>query len=135
MSHSALCRRSIELLTTQHFDPGNFLMVYRACAWPFASLAIVAIAQCSAADGPAPVVKVHEGTHWIWYAPKDLQEKHGKEFMRFYGYADKAFDHLVECWGLKPGDVPFTLYIDPKKGGGFATGDIGEVHKVTAHHA
>ena len=78
-----------------------------------------------------PLLNIHEGAHWIWYAPKDLYDKHRQDFERFYPYADQAFDYLSDSWGLKPKGGPFVLYVNPKTGGAFATGDVAEVHAVT----
>ena len=47
------------------------------------------------------------------------------------GLAHKAFDKLCDAWGLKPPKDRYALLVFHKTGGGFATGDVREVHQVT----
>ena len=52
---------------------------------------------------------------------------HKADIGALYDYADKAFDKLCEAWGLKPAQDKYALLVMDRPGGGFATGDIGEV--------
>ncbi len=79
----------------------------------------------------APFVKIHQGKHWIWFARQDQYQAHKADIEALYDYADTAFDKLCDAWGLKPPKDRYTLLVYDKPGGGFATGDIGEVHQVT----
>ncbi len=79
----------------------------------------------------ARVVKIHEGKYWVWFAREDQFERYRQDIERFYDYADKAFEYLCNAWGLKPPQEKYALFVWPKTGGGFATGDIAEVHQVT----
>jgi hypothetical protein len=79
----------------------------------------------------AKLIKIHEGKHWVWFARSDQFESYGQDIERFYDYADKAFEYLCEAWGLKLPREKYVLFVWPKTGGGFATGDIAEVRAVT----
>ncbi len=80
----------------------------------------------------APFIEIHHGRHWIWVARQDQYEDHKADIESFYDYADNAYDELAKNWGLKP-DIPQQfLLVYEKTGGGFASGDIGEVHKFSA---
>lgn len=76
------------------------------------------------------IVKIHEGKHWIWFARDDQFEKYKGDIEGFYSYADKAFEYLSEAWGLTPPKEKYFLLVWPRTGGGFAAGDIGEIHSV-----
>jgi hypothetical protein len=89
------------------------------------------VAGAGEAAPEAPVVKIHEGKSWVWYARQDQFDGHRQDIERYYDYADKAFDCLTQFWGLKPREEKYALFVWPKTGGGFAAGDIGEVHKIT----
>jgi len=78
-----------------------------------------------------PVVKVHEGKHWVWFAQRKQFEEHGHDIKRFYSYADQAFSYLIKVWGLKPPGQKYALLVWHKTGGGFATGDVAEVRALT----
>ncbi len=91
---------------------------------------LIISAACLHAD--APVVKIHDGRHWTWYAQEDQYQAHKADIEAVYDYADRAFDALVAAWGMSPPNPTYALFVYPKPGGGFATGDIGEVHAVTA---
>ena len=79
----------------------------------------------------APFVKIHEGKHWTWFARQDQYDAHKADIEALYGYADAAFDKLCDDWGLKPPKVRYVMLVNDKTGGGFAAGDIDEVHHVT----
>lgn len=76
------------------------------------------------------IVKIYEGKHWIWFARDDQFEKYKEDIEKFYPYADKAFEYLKEAWGLELPLEKYFLLVWPRTGGGFATGDIGEIHSV-----
>ncbi len=102
----------------------------------FVILCFALIAACLLASAPclpadAPVVKIHDGRHWIWYAQDDQYQAHKADIEAVYDYADRAFDALVAAWGIGPPSPTYALLVYPKPGGGFATGDIGEAHAVT----
>lgn len=90
----------------------------------FTALATLAIVQSA-------VVSVHDGKHWTWYARQDQFSANKKDYEALYDYADKAFDELTQFWGLKPPSDKYALLIYEKTGGGFATGNIGEVSAIT----
>ncbi len=99
-----------------------------------AVMAGVWIQQALSGEAPAPkppIVKVHEGKYWIWYARQDQYGEHQKDIERFFDYADQAFEYLTGAWGLKPRQEKYALLVWPQTGGGFAAGDIGEVRAVT----
>ena len=87
-------------------------------------IATLAIAQTA-------VTQVHDGKHWIWYARQDQFVANKPDFEALYDYADKAFLELSQNWGLKPPNEKYALLIYEKTGGGFATGNIGEVSAIT----
>ena len=60
---------------------------------------------------------------------------HKADIEALYDYADKAFDKLCEAWGLKPAQNKYALLVMDRPGGGFATGDIGEVHAITGRRS
>jgi hypothetical protein len=93
-------------------------------------LAAMSTATAAAAKNP-PFQKIHEGKHWTWYARQDQFNDHKADIAALYDYADKAFDKLCESWGLKPTQKKYTLLVMDRPGGGFAAGDIGEVHAIT----
>lgn len=77
------------------------------------------------------IVKIHEGKHWVWFAREDQFERYKQDIERFYDYADRAFEYLCNAWGLKPPQEKYVLFVWPRTGGGFATGDIVEIHQIT----
>jgi hypothetical protein len=79
------------------------------------------------------IVQIHTGKHWVWFAGQDQFEKYKQDIEPFYDYADKAFEYLSQAWGLRPSKDKYVLFVWPKTGGGFATGDIGEVHSATGN--
>ena len=107
----------------------------RGCLLAAAMLSLL----CTSAGlaGPAepapkpPIVKVHEGKCWTWYARQDQYDEHRKDIEWFFDYADRAFEYLTGAWGLKPRQEKYALLVWPQTGGGFAAGDIGEVRAVT----
>jgi hypothetical protein len=74
-----------------------------------------------------PVIQIHEGRCWTWYAQQDQYEAHKADIEALYSYADGAYQYLTEAWGLAPPASRYALLVWPKTGGGFAAGDIGEV--------
>jgi hypothetical protein len=82
-----------------------------------------------AGQSPA-TIQIHEGKHWIWYAREDHYREHKASFERFYEYADKAFDYLGDAWGMSP-KGKYALLAWEQRGGGFATGNISEVSRLT----
>jgi hypothetical protein len=97
-------------------------------------LAALSAASVAAAENP-PFQKIHEGKHWTWYARQDQFDAHKADIAAVYDYADKAFDKLCESWGLKPAQKKYTLLVMDRPGGGFATGDISEVHAITGRRS
>lgn len=91
-----------------------------------ACLALALCVSCLA----QPVVKIHEGRHWVWYAQQDQYDAHKADIQPFFDYADRAFEYLTQAWGLKPPKAHYALLVWPKTGGGFTSGDIGEVSAV-----
>ncbi len=81
------------------------------------------------------VIHVHSGRHWEWYARADQFQANQKDFEALYEYADKAYDELSDNWGIKPKIDKYALLIYEKTGGGFATGNIGEVSAITKKSA
>ena len=83
----------------------------------------------------ATILKIHDGRHWTWYAQTDQYQAHKADIEAVYDYADRAFDTLVAAWGIAPPKATYALLVYPKPGGGFAAGDIGEVHGLTGADA
>jgi len=92
--------------------------------------AVISTATVAVAQNP-PFKKIHEGKHWTWYARQDQFNSHKADIRALYDYADKAFDKLCEAWGVKPAQNTYALLVMDRPGGGFATGDIGEVRAIT----
>ena len=97
-------------------------------------LAAMSAVTPAAAKNP-PFQKIHEGKHWTWYARQDQFNDHKADIQALYDYADKAFDKLCEAWGVKPARNKYALLVMDRPGGGFATGDIGEVHAITGRQS
>ncbi len=96
------------------------------------SLALCLLAPLKAVgQTSSPVIQIHEGAHWIWYAPEDIYQAHKADIQQYYAYADRAFEYLSQSWGLHPKKQHFDLFVRQQTGGAFAAGDIGEVHAVT----
>lgn len=93
-------------------------------------LSLLVAASVSVAARQSPFIKIHEGHHWIWVARQDQYEKQMADIEALYDYADKAFDRLCEDWGMQPKKPRYYLLVNPQPGGGFAVGDVGEVHQV-----
>jgi len=89
-----------------------------------------ALAVLAGAQSPT-IEKIHDGAHWTWYARSDQFDAHKADIEAMYDYADKAFAALENAWGLKPKESKYSLFVWDKTGGGFAAGDIGEVHTIT----
>lgn len=98
--------------------------------WKASTTALCALTAMSAM-AQSSFVKIHTGEHWIWYARSDQYAAHQADIDAVFEYADKAFSQLVEDWGLSPRQQRYNLLVWDKTGGGFATGDIGEVHNAT----
>ncbi len=93
-------------------------------------VAVLSTASVARAQGPAYQM-IHEGKHWTWFARPDQFRRHKADIAALYDYADKAFDKLCDAWGLKPPKNKYTLLVMARPGGGFAAGDISEVHAIT----
>lgn len=93
-----------------------------------AAAAVLCAGQASARDA---VIQIHTGKHWVWYAPEGIYRQHKEDIERFYDYADREFGYITGAWGLRPKVQRFILWVRPETGGGFAAGDIAEVHAVT----
>ncbi len=76
-------------------------------------------------------VEIHEGEHWIWFCRDDIYSAHKQAISAMFSYADKAFNTLEAAWGLKPKQEKYFLLVQSQTGGGFAAGDISEIHMVT----
>src|SRR5207247_616843 len=92
---------------------------------------LIAFVTLPAPAQDAPIIKVHEGKFWNWYARQDQYQAHRADFEHFYQYADDAFDYLQSAWGLQLLQSKYALLVWPKTGGGFAAGDIDMVHGIT----
>ena len=106
-------------------------------AWLLGALAFGCLGHPVSAAAPAkepPIVRIHEGEHWVWYARQDQFDAHRQDIERYFDYADRAFEHLAASWGLKPPQKKYTLLVWPKTGGGFA-GDVRAVRAVTGKRA
>jgi hypothetical protein len=77
------------------------------------------------------LIKIHEGAHWTWYAPADQWSAHKADIQAQFGYADKAFEAIVQAWGFKPVEARYSVVVWSKAGGGFAKADIEEVKSIT----
>jgi hypothetical protein len=110
-----------------------------ACArnsgWAVGQAITTAPGELGAAAAETPIVQIHEGAHWVWYARQDQFKEHAKDIRRYYDYADRAFAYLADAWGAKLPRNKYALLVWPKPGGGFAAGDVGEVHQVTGKAA
>jgi hypothetical protein len=93
-------------------------------------LAVLSTANAARAQSMS-YQKIHDGRHWAWYARRDQFDEHRADVEAMYTYADKAFDKLCEAWGLKTPGERYALLVMTHPGGGFATGDIGEVRAIT----
>jgi hypothetical protein len=91
----------------------------------FVSMLSVARAQNT------PYEMIHEGKHWTWFARQEEFRRHKADIEALYDYADKAFEKLCECWGVKPPRERYALLVMARTGGGFAAGEIREVRAVT----
>jgi hypothetical protein len=98
-------------------------------------IAWTALGELPAAADEPPFIQIHEGKHWIWYARQDQFKEHAKDIERYYEYADRAFAYLTEAWHVKLPREKYALLVRPVPGGGFAAGDIGEVHQLTGKPA
>lgn len=87
------------------------------------------------AQTTAPVVEIHRGKHWVWYARQDHHQQYRADIDALYEYADKAYDTLVEAWGVKPPADRYSLLVMERTGGGFAAGDISEVRAITGRRS
>jgi len=94
-----------------------------------AACLLMVAATCSPA-GAQTILRIHEGQHWVWYAQDDQYRDHRADIEALYDYADRAYDALCEAWGLRPPRTSHALYVYPETGGGFATGDIADLHAV-----
>lgn len=95
---------------------------------------LVSIAGFAGAQNPK-FVKIHEGAHWTWYARSDQFQAHEADIRAQYDYADHAFEALEDAWGLKPKESRYNLLVMDHPGGGFAAGDISEVHGLTGKNS
>jgi len=80
-----------------------------------------------AADTQPQVVQIHEGRHWIWYARDDQFRRYEADIKMLYDYADRAFDRLVEVWGMNVPATKYALYVWPQTGGGFAAANVDDL--------
>ncbi len=78
-------------------------------------------------DAQPRVIQIHDGRHWVWYARDDQFRACAADIKVLYDYADRAFDRLVEVWGLDPPATKYALYVWPQTGGGFAAPDIADL--------
>jgi len=94
-----------------------------------AALALAATAAFAQTDDP--IIKIHEGEHFIWYTKQSIWKAHEADISAYFDYMDKEFSQVISDWGIDPPQKQYSLWVDPHTGGGFAAGDIGEIHKFT----
>ena len=95
------------------------------------ALCLFAGSQALSTAQNAPFIEIHTGHHWVWVARQDQFQEHQADIEAFYDYADRAFDELVRDWGVRPPRERYSLLVYERTGGGFAAGDIAEVHQLT----
>ncbi|HZT41444.1 MAG TPA: hypothetical protein VFA07_04615 [Chthonomonadaceae bacterium] len=104
------------------------MRLYRVMA---VALCLLAGSQVLLMAQNAPFIEIHTGKHWVWVARQDQFQAHQADIEALYDYADRAFDELVRDWGVRPPQDRYSLLVYEQTGGGFAAGDIDEVHKLT----
>ena len=103
-------------------------------AWLVLILWLVFIVALLAVTGVKPrYIKIHEGKHWIWYAPESVWNMNKDRISRFFDYADAVYEALRENLGVEPKGNVYIL-VHPG-GGGFAVGDIAEIRALTGQRS
>ncbi|HTW94325.1 MAG TPA: hypothetical protein VMD30_06010 [Tepidisphaeraceae bacterium] len=82
-----------------------------------------------------PVIPIHTGRHFCWYSRKSIWDAHQADIRPLFDYMDRVYDQIVADWHIAPRRQQYYFWIDPHTGGGFATGDIGEIHDITQQNA
>src|SRR5271170_3888164 len=70
-------RRAAPHWTAATAVPCLSLVFLTAVAW-------TPLGELSAVAAEPPIVQIHEGTHWIWYARQDQFQKYAKDIQRYY---------------------------------------------------
>ena len=83
----------------------------------------------------AQTVCIHRGTTFIWYTTENIWTNHQADISAMFDYMDREFAQTVSDWGIAPPRRHYYLWVDPQTGGGFATGNIGEISDVTGQPA
>jgi hypothetical protein len=78
--------------------------------WPIVTVIVALLTASEAKPQTPPYQMIHEGKHWTWYARQDQFRRYRTQIAGYYNYADNT-------------------------GGGFAAGDIGEIHTITGKPA
>ena len=114
LTHSAPLQTILKAILALIF----FLMIWEATV----------SAEDAASD---PFICVHTGKYFVWYSKKSIWEANQQDISPMFDYEDQVFGQIISDWGVIPPQPSYDLLINPEKGGGFAAGDIGEIHAVT----
>src|ERR1700677_1692269 len=93
--------------------------------------ALALLAPAAGAQDNDPVILIHTGTHFAWYTRQSIWNAHEADISAYFDYMDREFSQVISDWGIEPPQKQYSLWVNPQTGGGFAAGDIPEIHKFT----
>jgi hypothetical protein len=126
-------------MLTRRRGLGSFLKVFLVAILCMTASVLLAI-LCMTASGVTasaddtssdPMIVIHTGRHFVWYTKKSIWEANQAGISSMFDYEDQVFDQIISDWGVTPPQPRYNLLVNPQTGGGFASGDIGEIHAVT----
>ena len=109
----------------------NFLPKISLAAMLLAAAVLCRFAPDAKAQTDDPTILIHSGKHFIWYTKQSIWNAHQSDIAAMFDYMDMEFGQAVSDWGVSLPREQFYFWVDPHTGGGFAAGDIGEIHKMT----
>lgn len=115
-------------MLTRRRGLGSFLKVFLVAILCMTASGVTESADDASSD---PMIAIHTGKHFVWYSKKSIWQANQEGISSLFDYEDKVFDQIILDWGITPPQTSYDLLVDPQTGGGFASGDIGEIHAVT----
>jgi hypothetical protein len=82
-----------------------------------------------------PVIVIHSGKYFVWYSKKSIWEANQQSTSPLFDYEDEVFARIISDWGVQAPQQSYSLLVNPQKGGGFAAGDIDDIHAITQQAA
>ncbi len=83
-------------------------------------------------SGAQTVTNIYNGTNFLWYTSTTIWSTNLNRvnISNLFVYMDQEFARMKGDWGVTTPRSQYYLWVDPNTGGGFAAGDISQIHNA-----